>query len=893
MSVPVIGRDEERRVLAEALQGGGTVVLAGAAGVGKTRLARDASTAIGAARHVWISATGSGRDLPFAALAPLLSTLSAAPEAGIAVADPLGVAMAALAAVAGAPPLLVVDDAHLLDDASATLVHQIVGSRVAPVLLTVTSGRPAPDAVTAMWKDGWATRVELQPLARGETDELVGALLGAPCSPLLRHDIWETSQGNALVISELVHAARVHGAVRLVDGRFERVAALPLGARLAELVGARIAELSPAARGAAEIVAASEPVSLSVLEHLVEGDALAEVEERGIVVVDAARDGANGGDAVVRVMHPTYAELLRARTPASRRRAMARRLADAVEARGRHGRDDVLRVVTWRLDAGVAVPVEQLVDAAWYASEAFDAALAERCARAAVEGEPAHPLHHAAALALADALYRQGHHDEALAALPDSSAADGRGRAEVAVLRAKILMTVGRISDAQRTIDDVLAVTADREPAAWLRAFGATILVSQARFSDAIELAAPVADDASSGARATLTALSALAMAYAFCGRRVDALDAVERGRDPRLRAGTDLRTALSWALPATWVAHWTTGDLDGTESIARAFRDLGMQRRIPEWVGGGTVGMAWAAIGRGDIDGARRLLAEAAPSPALDHWFQPGTLGLGGVQVLAAAGAMLAAALGGDPEAGRAAARAVDNDVRGPRWFDAWCGIARAWVHLAEGDERGARGLLDDAARDARARGDAPAELHALHAAARIGGAREGVGRVVAVAEMMDGPFASLVARHCVALAEGRGDDLDAIARELAVLEMSLLAAECAAAAASAHDQQGAAASSEASRVRAASWLESCAGARPPTLAGWRLRPSLTRRELEVARLAALGRTTSEIAALLFVSVRTVDSHLAHIYTKLGIAGRHQLPEALGGEDAAQGPAR
>src|SRR5438045_953883 len=84
--------------------------------------------------------------------------------------------------------------------------RRVVGAALAPVLLTITTGRPSPDAVTAMWKDGWATRVELQPLARGETDELVSALLGGPCAPLLTHEIWETSQGNALVINELVHA---------------------------------------------------------------------------------------------------------------------------------------------------------------------------------------------------------------------------------------------------------------------------------------------------------------------------------------------------------------------------------------------------------------------------------------------------------------------------------------------------------------------------------------------------------------------------------------------------------------------------------------------------------------------------------------------------------------
>jgi two-component system response regulator NreC len=51
-----------------------------------------------------------------------------------------------------------------------------------------------------------------------------------------------------------------------------------------------------------------------------------------------------------------------------------------------------------------------------------------------------------------------------------------------------------------------------------------------------------------------------------------------------------------------------------------------------------------------------------------------------------------------------------------------------------------------------------------------------------------------------------------------------------------------------------------------------------LTRRELEVLRLIALGHTNSEIAGQLFLSVRTVESHRAHIQQKTGRATRAQL---------------
>ena len=55
-----------------------------------------------------------------------------------------------------------------------------------------------------------------------------------------------------------------------------------------------------------------------------------------------------------------------------------------------------------------------------------------------------------------------------------------------------------------------------------------------------------------------------------------------------------------------------------------------------------------------------------------------------------------------------------------------------------------------------------------------------------------------------------------------------------------------------------------------------------LTGREHEIALLARSGLTSAEIAARLVLSVRTVDTHLARVYRKLGITGRDGLDDAL-----------
>jgi DNA-binding CsgD family transcriptional regulator len=78
-----------------------------------------------------------------------------------------------------------------------------------------------------------------------------------------------------------------------------------------------------------------------------------------------------------------------------------------------------------------------------------------------------------------------------------------------------------------------------------------------------------------------------------------------------------------------------------------------------------------------------------------------------------------------------------------------------------------------------------------------------------------------------------------------------------------------------------AASWAEK-ARAELGRIGGRRRAEGLTPAETRVAALAAEGRTNREIAAALFLGERTVESHLSHVYAKLGIRSRTELVGTL-----------
>ena len=209
---PLIGRQEELLTIGRTLGDGQFrgVLLAGALGVGKTRLAREALAAAGAQGCFtgWVAASRAVAAIPFGAMAHLLP-VAGDNSANLRMLQQAGEWLAAQAE--GRRVVLGVDDAHMLDDASAALVFHLSVTSVAFVVATVRTGESAPGPVTAMWKDGLAERLEIQALARGDVGELIEAALDAPVDGLTRERLWQLSHGNMLYLRELVRGGRQSG----------------------------------------------------------------------------------------------------------------------------------------------------------------------------------------------------------------------------------------------------------------------------------------------------------------------------------------------------------------------------------------------------------------------------------------------------------------------------------------------------------------------------------------------------------------------------------------------------------------------------------------------------------------------------------------------------------
>ncbi|MER7480797.1 LuxR C-terminal-related transcriptional regulator [Streptomyces sp. NPDC126510] len=306
---PFTGREDElesvRRSLAGARRG---IVVTGPAGGGKTRLVTEAIRGTGCARA---AGTPESRTIPFAAFAHLLP-------------DPVTLHRA-VQVLSGVRTLLV-DDAHLLDDASAALVHQLAVHGRTRLLVVATDGFPAPGAISRLWTGELLPRLVLEPLPEEETAALVAAGAG-PLDALTATRLRRLCQGDLRLLRDLLGAVR--GLLIPVPDTGERAWRGPvvLTPAVRERTAPVLGRTSSTERDLLDRLAFAEPLppglgglDLGALEVL-ESEGLIEVDDRG----------------AVRLAHPLYGPVLRAAAGRLRARRLARTpnaYAAALDAEG-------------------------------------------------------------------------------------------------------------------------------------------------------------------------------------------------------------------------------------------------------------------------------------------------------------------------------------------------------------------------------------------------------------------------------------------------------------------------------------------------------------------------------------------------------------------------------
>ncbi|GAA4839783.1 LuxR C-terminal-related transcriptional regulator [Actinomycetospora corticicola] len=849
---PFTEREDVLAAATRAVRDHGAVVLGGPAGVGKSRLARElvarsAGPVVGTAR-----ATASAQEIPLGALVDLLPRVTV--DAAAPGVDHVRAALDALGAVPGG--LIVVDDAHLLDETSATVVHQLAHGGRARLVVTLRSGEPTPDAVTALWKDAEAPRIDLAPFTREQSAVVLETVLGGPLEARTARLLHETAGGNALWLRHLVEGERAAGRLARRGPAWVWTGEVDLSPALRDLLDARIGTLNAMQRRVLELLAVAEPLGLGMLGALVGEDVVEDVAERGLVTI--APDGAR---YEVRLAHPLYGESVRAAMSVPRARRVRGELSRALARTGaRRAGDDLRRAV---LDLGSDRPLdpEELIAASVQASGLRDFGLAERLLRAAVAAGGGF----AARLALAHLLDYQLRVDEADSVVdPTDAGMTDVERHQAVMLRGlshHFQLDPPRSGPALVTRDEAAHHGGRPDPA--YDGLRALFLGSAGQVRESRALAEGVLADERRPDEEVALAVFVLGLVGAVSGTGDDLRPLVQRGIE-----------AARHGITATVIAnigYMELLDADLRGDPARA------QHRL-DWIRGlsGPQASSFAALYEGRIAISRgrprraiRALESALPS------FPGHGGGWGGWS--AALVAQCHGALGDGPAARAALADAETRRHPHIGIVDFEYDLARAWAAAASGRTQEAVEACRTGAARCRDTDLAAAEVLLRQTAVRLGD-REQAGRLGELDRRLRTPRSGLARDHAEALAAQDPERFLQIASRLEDAGMVLEAADAAARAATVARADRRLVLAAEAEQRARTLAAGGEGARTPAVLAADAPMPLSDREREIALLAGEGLTNRQIAERLHVSVRTVESHVYRACTRLGLADRSAL---------------
>lgn len=848
---PLIGREAALGQLIGLVEEGTGVAILGPAGVGKSRLLHEVADRVRSAGMdvVSVVASVSTSTIPFAPFAELLPGGPTPDELAM-----LGAARGALEARAGPKGVfLAIDDAHHLDPISLSFLISVVASGIAVVGLTARTGEPMSPDLVDLWTNGVIRRIDLQPLDRDTVRRVVEDVLG-PASEELHDGLWRLSEGNLLVLHEVLEGAVGSSIQRDESGMWVEQGSLVASARLADLVASRLAALPGDLAASMDFVALGSPLPLDLVRRAV-GDDLAILEERGLV------DVSDGLPKMVTPAHPLHGEILEAQIGGTRSRAAYSRLANA--AAEATADVDALRLAIWQKESGDMRDLEVALAGATEALTRHDPGLAAEL----LEGLD--PSDDRVAVLLGRSLSYRQRFAEAEAVLAGRSPGDPALLMQLISIRGQNLgFGLGRIAEAQNVFAEGVEQLEDPELRARLNNERALMSGLTGDFADVEIAGALVLDDPATSVVSRATAHVGLTIAYGMTAN----CDAIEACSGEALTAARQAARALPLA--------------EGQIIIMRALALLSSGRP------------------KDGLDLLEGYLSPDSPPHAMMATFlstkallllEMGRLASGLRMVLRSqelyeiadpfrlesqAKGLISLARGQMGDRGADAELTEEDLAQVEPRIGVWVARGRAWAEAARGDLGTAVVIAGQAGRDAVVGQHTAWGALSLHDTVRFG-SLDYVDDLLAIDSSRGARRIQALQRHARALRESDLDPLREAAGELETMGADLLAAEAYA--------QLAARLIDTDRVSAAracvrsKLLEGrCEEASTPALG---LRPDLvTDRELQVASDAATGATSPQIAEKLFISVRTVDNHLRSVYRKLGVAGRNELGEVIAG---------
>ena len=908
----LLGRASEceriERLVAQARAGAsGVLVLRGEPGIGKTALLEHAAGVAGVATVLRVRGVESEVQVAFGGLhellRPVLGELERLPApqraalegalglAPAAAAEPHLVGAATLGLLADLaeerPVVVLADDVHWLDGPSASALtfaaRRLLADAVA-VLMAVRAGEPSPI------DDAGLDELVLTGLAAEPARALLEARAARPVAADTAGWLHSATGGNPLALVELAPEAP-----RLRPGPVGDH--VPIGARIERALARRLDRLPAAALPSLVAAAVADGPELAPVLGVAPGlggslAGLEAAEAEGLVSLAAGQ---------VTFSHPLVRSAVLARaTPADRRaahRAYAARLDPAVDAERR----------AWHVAAGTLEPDEGVAAAlaavAVGAGERGGHAAAAAAFEQAARLSPDPPRRAERLRRAADAAWLAGDGPRALALLDEAVPvpATAMERAEAAHLRGRVLARRGPVPLAISVLQEAAETIAAERPAkaaemlaeaAYAALHGPSAVEQMdALARRAVELAPR--DDPRSRCLAAIALGAALVIAGQTEASEWMAEAAALIEATPALR--DDIRLAALLGVPATFLRAEREGYRPLVRAVARA-RERGAVGVLP---------FALFYLGMGALGSPRWREAAAYLEEGLRLAGETG-LRVDGVTLLGALGRLEARR--GDAAASEHARTTLElAQAFGMPYFEAFALHVQGDVAVAGGDLAGAVEAYEAKAGVLEQEGVRDPDLSPLpdlvEALVRLGRAEEAAAlapRVAAEAEAKGRPWALARARRVDALV--CPDEAGALAHFATALELhgheedvfeqartELCLGERLRRAGRRADARPPlrAALGTFDALGAAPWADRASAELKATGETARRRDAssldqLTPQELRIALMLGEGATTREAAAALYLSPKTIEYHLRHVYLKLGVHSRAALAEAL-----------